>query len=1019
MINRLLSRFLFLDYFKIYALYIAAFMPFFLISATAFAQQNNLFTAYTVADGLAQSSVWDIIQDKNGFLWVGTSDGLCRFDGYTFKVYKNDPKAISSINSAKDNRFFLDKRQQLWIASAKGISLYDDVHDNFINIYTYNGSTPELQTENEVYGEYGGFIWGGLNGYGFIKIEVNTHRCSQVKLAGGTDISSYLNWRKGFIEDGCIFGNNSNGFFKYDIAANKIVQLNTGLDANVINLNKSEALTSTATRLFIINKATLQVSSFPLSLSGSPQQVGGVIKANGSEVILGTTGGMHYVNLQSKKVVNEVNDLNSDQKGSYSYVQCFFADRSGNLWIGTNGDGLHKLTYPFKKFKLYKPTNGKSGIVKSIYAEQGKLYNGYFDNGFDVFSIAPPLANNIDVSKFGKGLRNSVYGIAPISADKLLVYVNSITASGVYQYDVKTKKAADITLMIKKALPGHSSFTTDEFVFAQNKGTELTGGWNEYLFSINYSNGSQVIKLAGFIEKERISCIFKDTGNSFWVGTYNGLYLIKDKHTLNINLGKKLLVKTINQDADGNIWAGTVEGLYVIGKNGKIKHLYTETNGLPNQFIYGILKDDHNDMWFSTNKGLGRYRWNDNKFEFFTDADGLQSNEFDSGAYFKAADGQLFFGGIKGTNSFYPDDIRRNPNSPKVNVTGIKLFDKNLKNSHAYWNVRELRMPYTDNSLSFDFTLPEYTDPLKNIYSYTMEGVDTHWTEGANNHYARYAGLQPGHYVFKVKAANNDGIWGQATVLAIDIIPPFWQRPWFIFLEISFFVAIIVAAVFLLQRGAFKRKLRVFELQQKIQSERERISRDLHDNIGTQLSLIHKNIREVANPSTKITNADRSKRLATAQQSSAEVIDVLRETIWALNKPEISLEEFADKLKRFIQRNLASSPGLSMKFKEIDENKSVMLSPIEALNLFRICQEGITNTLKYAMASLLNVSVQADKGKYTICIMDNGTGFDPDVIDSGVHYGLENMKFRANEILCNFSIETIPGKGTTINLAKR
>lgn len=993
-----------------------------LLCLFAKAQDNYQFQSYTVNDGLPQGSIWDITQDKNGFIWASTSDGLCRFDGFKFTVYKHNPKDSTSINYEKDNRFFIDKQQQLWISSERGISLYDYATNKFHNIYNYKPERLQLQNYSCIYGEYKGFLWAGLPNIGLIKIDVKTHEYSLVKKVNNTELSNYVYWIKGFIEDGNIYANNENAFFKYNIETNSIALLKEiKVAAPTLNISKTELLTANATNFFFINKKSLQVRVLPIYLPKLVQIATDIHFNNedSSQVILATPVGLQYIDIFSGKLIKTISDFDLGKESKYSYTECLFTDKSGNFWIGTNGDGLRKMMHPFKKFKHYKTNNIKSSIVKSLYADSNKLFVGYFNNGVDIFSRKNGFEKNLDIAKLASIPNNNVYSILPLNKTEYLFNIFGEKETVFFTYSITTNKFKDVTNAFRNFIPNYPSLKNCLFAFLKKNDGTFIAGCNEYLLSIQYNNGKLDVKQIDYLKNENINSIFQDKENSLWIGTYNGAYHFSNNKWIPIQLQKNVLVKTINQDNDGNIWVGSVEGLYVIDKNDKVTNLYNEQTGLINHHIYCLLKDDDGNIWYSSNKGLGVYHIKEKKFKFFTQEDGVQANEFNSKASFKTIDGELFFGGINGTNSFYPKEILDNPNVPQVKITGIKLFDEPYKTDSAYWNIHALELAYTDNSLSFEFILPEFTNQKKNQYAYMMEGVDKNWINAGDKRFARYAGLNPGKYIFKVKACNNDGVWNEVpTTISIYIVPPFWQRLWFMILSVLFFISLIVLVVVFIQKQQFKKKMRAIEVQHKVQLERERISRDLHDNVGTQLSLISKSIQGMMNDSTAISEEDKKKKLHSTGQSSIEVISALRETIWALNKEEVSLQEFFDKLKSFAQKQTALSPETAVEFKEAAGNEQVLLGPAEALHLFRICQEAITNALKYANASKLKIEMKTYQHKYIVSIADNGTGFDKNNINTTLHYGLENMKHRTKEISCTLSIDAKQNEGTTITITK-
>jgi signal transduction histidine kinase len=487
-----------------------------------------------------------------------------------------------------------------------------------------------------------------------------------------------------------------------------------------------------------------------------------------------------------------------------------------------------------------------------------------------------------------------------------------------------------------------------------------------------------------------------------------------------VNLPKNKEVKYMAQDPAGNMWLGSNDELIVLDKNQKAIHRYSASDSLADAHIYGMLSDNDGSIWFSHNKGISVYRWKEKRFEHFNKEDGLQSTEFNISACYRTKEGELFFGGINGVTAFFPNQIRRNPHAPAVNITNIKVFDEPLKSDSAYWTVRKLVLPYTENSISFEYALPEFSNPQQNQYAYTMENVDGNWIHAGDKRFARYPGLNPGHYVFRVKGANHDGTWSSGpTSVEITIIPPFWKRAWFIVMAIVFFILLSVGIGIYIQKIRQRKAIQALELQHKIQLERERISRDLHDNVGTQLSLISKNIEGVIDPENAISDTERLRNLKNISQTSKEVIFTLRETIWALNREEISLEELSDKLKGFAQKLFGLNRDCTLNFTEELENESVVLTPSEAIHLFRICQEAITNSLKYANAANMQVRIDSVAGKYQVTIADDGIGFDRSAPKTSVPYGLDNMKYRAEEIQCTFTIETAPGKGTRIVIHKK
>ncbi len=982
-----------------------------------FGQDNDIFSSYGVDDGLPQSTIWSIVEDRHGFLWIGTSDGVCRFDGYNFTSYRNDPKDSNSILGGLYFRFYKDSSSNLWIISQNGISLYNDVKDNFIKIFTYEKEYPS-PNYNSIFGEDAQYIWAGISTYALIKIDKHTHKVVAIKDAGYANFSEFASWQSGFISKGKIWSAGSNtDCYVYDINTAKLNRIPVPYLYKIVDFNDSEVLAATFKELILFNKNDLSYKTIPfIFCQKSEGGVTDIFIESDSTIILTCPQGLFYVDTHSWKVTKCIQSFTRGQKRSYKYLQCIYKDISGNLWVGSNGDGLKKITAPYKRFKYYSSFKETGNLVKAIYADNTNLYVGYFDNGLDIFNKQTGFIRNVPLLS-PVSPQNNLYTITSLDSSHLLF--NQSNENFLSSYCLTDYTLSLLSPVISRVLPNFRELANSYPFFLKN-GNIIYTVLGEYLISLDVSSPTNIrAEIVHQFSGNILVCAYKDSEGKIWVGALNGAFCIENETAKKIALPEVVLVKTINEDAKGNIWVGTIRGIYVLDNKGSILHYYSETNGLSNQFIYGILRDEDGNMWFSHNKGLSVYKSKTNTFRHYTKDDGLQSNEFNTGAYFKAADGELFFGGINGVNSFYPREIIDNPHAPKVVITSIQLFDQPLKTDTSYWNIHSLNFLYTQNSLSFEFAGIEFTNPLKNQYAYMMEGLDNDWINVGDKRFARYAALPPGNYTFKVKASNGDGTWQNTpTMIQITISPPFWQTIWFRLLCVLLLVGIITGIILLIQRQRHKRQIRAMELQQKIQLERERISRDLHDNVGTQLSLISNNIEWVTHPLKVISEYEKSDKLQFVNNTARDIISTLRETIWALNKEQISLEEFTDKLKAFTQKQLTIYPGIELDIIE-DAKDTVILGPSEALNLFRICQEAITNALKYANATKITIMFQSNGEKYKISIADNGKGFDTNLVNPALQNGLENMKYRAKDILGILEIRTGIGEGTTITVTKK
>ncbi len=989
------------------------------LSQVVVAQDNYQVTSYGVDYGLPQSSIWDITQDRNGFLWVSTSDGLCRFDGYNFKVYKNNPHDSNSICGNRDHRFYKAKDGKLWIVCWNGISLYNDLTDNFTTIFTYE---PALPTENfnTIFGEDDQYIWVGLSNCGLVTVDKKSKKSTIIRYASGVDLSLQKTWLTGFILNNQIWLCSDNGSYIFNIADNAISHIGDDRSlVSLLNLNDSEVLAGGDRSLTIFKKHTLRYTNIPVKLDNNNSElIVDMIAGSGDQIILACYNGLYYYNIISNKIIKCIRSFDTQQKNKYAFARCLFRDCSKNLWIGTNGDGLKKINYPYKNFHAYNSHSEISNVVKCIFADSQNIYVGYFGNGMDIFDREKGFVKNLAFIEPKLGNVNNVYAVCHLHSNDFVLHCDSYNR--IFTYNSATGARKLITPLLEPLLPGLAQMPTMYPLCIRDSKRRIITNVGEFLLYLTEPFSIDIKPtLLHHFAGETINCCYEDEKGNLWVGTMNCLYFFNGTEWTKVNLPENVQVKTINKDIDGNLWVGTVKGIYVMNAGRKIVQYFSEANKvLANQFVYGLLRDNDGNMWFSHNKGLSVYLVKEKKFRHYFKEDGLQSSEFNTNSYFKSEDGMFFFGGINGVNAFYPHDIQDNPVIPEVRITTIKLFDEPLKTKSAYWNIHELTLPYTDNSLSFEFAALEFTNPRKNEYAYMMEDLDKDWIKAGDKRFARYAAIPPGNYTFKVKASNNDGLWQEnPTCISITIVPPYWQQWWFRLLAILFFVCCIAGIIIWIQKQRHRKQIRAMELSKKIQLERERISRDLHDTVGTQLSLISNNIEWVAHPLKVISEGEKAEKLQFVNNTARDIIATLRETIWALSKEQISLEEFSDKLKAFVQRQFLVYPGIALKFRE-EINEQIILGPSEALNLFRICQEAIANALKYAEASNISIDIQNTEGRYRISIIDDGKGFDVNSVDVSLHNGLENMKYRAADISSTIEINSVIGKGSRVLIIK-
>ncbi|RYD81589.1 MAG: hypothetical protein EOP53_05985 [Sphingobacteriales bacterium] len=993
---------------------------FFLFPVVNFAQiVPAKFSVYNVNNGLSQNTVWRILQDKRGFLWIGTADGLNRFDGNTFRIYKPNLKDSNAINGNTSYHFFEDAAQNLWVTHERGLDIYNPLKDNFKHVFAYP-EVPLTDINNIIVGEYPkGKIWVWLCTAGLAEIDRETKKIIQIYTPPQnfsfkkTSTCGNAGIDKNGIAWLTTFGND---VINFEIKARRFQQIS--LDHKAIALlqfNDSTLFLGSYGGIIRYSKKTGKYifkgfdKYFDAELT-KEKIVFSILPFGEKYLWVGTNGGLLIYDLAANDFVGYQPSFEEGKKSSYNFIQTMYKDRSGNMFLGTNGDGLKKFSPGMNKFgHLYDP-DAKSNLVKCIYAkENGYVYSGMYDNGLQYFSPDGKLVKQY-ITGNSKIPENTVLSIQPIGDnDFLLSHGKKISL-----FNEKTERFTDLTEKLENLPELQGKVITHPYLYKRkNASVEIMFADVLVCFTKDKNNKINIAAVKKFNGK-KLSYIFYDKDENLYGGHVRGIICENEGKLIEAKLPQETLVKAILEDNYSNIWVATVSGLYKYSKTLKLLAMYNESNGLPNSFIYGLLLDENGNIWMSHNKGLSKLNPQTNKFRHYTIDDGLQSSEFNTGAFHKGINGKLYFGGVNGTNCFFTKDVKDNSMAPNAVITNILLFDKPFKTDTSYTEIRKISLPYDQNILSFDFAALEFSNPQKNQFAYKMEGLDPDWTVSGNSHFARY-NLTDGEYIFKVKAANNDGIWSKnATQIKITITPPYWKTAWFRLANILGGIILLAAAFMLYFRQRYKKKIRALELQKKMQDERQRISRDLHDHVGTQVSYIVSNIEWLIDPQKPILQAEETSRLGNIREAAKNVMSNLRETIWAVRQEEVNIEEFIDRFKLFARGLVKDSNIELLLYEEI--SVPTILSPIQALNLFRICQEAFSNAVKHASATQIKCNMICnEKYCFQMILEDNGTGFDMKGSPKG-HYGLENMQFRADELKAYFNINPKAGKGTTVEL---
>jgi ligand-binding sensor domain-containing protein/two-component sensor histidine kinase len=514
-----------------------------------------------------------------------------------------------------------------------------------------------------------------------------------------------------------------------------------------------------------------------------------------------------------------------------------------------------------------------------------------------------------------------------------------------------------------------------------------------------------------------IRTLFVDDKNVLWVGTDEGLTLIKgnkvvqkfysddgDSNSLNNNR-----VTIIYSDHNKNIWIGTKSGLNLFDpKKNNFKH-FNSQNGLTVETVVSIKEDGQGNLWMGTNNGLIKYNITTKKISKYTVEDGLCSNEFETAAACGDNKNYFYFGTANGLVSFNPSHIVSNSFVPPIVITNVKILDQSLASFadtsliNTYRKEKKLMLHYDQNFFSFEFAALSYNNSKANQYAYILTGVDKQWHNAGTQHSADYTDIRPGHYIFKVKASNNDGVWNdEPATVDVIITPPWWQTWWFY--AVCFLFA--CASMYIIYRIRIQQILKLYKL-------RSSIAKDLHDDVGSALSSIAllSNISQEAKTKAALKPEEIFSRIG---DTSKRMIDLMDDIVWSVNPDNDRFSNMLVRMREYAVEMLESK-NIDFNFhiaKEVDELRIPMQL---RKDYFLIFKEAVNNLAKYSGCSNAEISIEKINRSIVTIIADNGKGFDAQIINSG--NGLKNMQQRAAAIKGKLNIGTVEGKGTTITLS--
>ena len=1004
--------------------------------------QDMTFRHLAVEDGLSQNTINCIYQDHYGFMWFGTQDGLNCFNGFGFRVYRNDPEDSATLSHNWIWDVIEDDSLNLWIATWDGLTKYDR------SLHTFQRFLPDSTNPRSISGtrpaslarDRQGKIWIGVWGGGLNLLDPVTGDFTKYRDAENPDQNypgDYV--RKLHIDrEGMVWIGTWNGLWKCrvepdgspvferiihdpedsgSISSNRITSFLEDQEGNMwigtlgggVNLYDSN------------NRCFKRFQNDPNDAGSlSSNDITSIEKLSDGSLWIGTvSNGLNRFDIENRKITryrSDPADLNSIASDNV-YSVC--TDRGGLLWVGAGGlnifnPGLLRFNCSGPPGALKKQLAGKS--VYSIFEDsKGYIWVGSHHHGVarldpetarvKWFSHLPGDPNSIS--------SNSVSDFAEDREGKIWI---STAGGGLNRLDPLTgqwKQFRERKELFETTGMDHISgivldkdgmiwiATSDNGIICFNPETDLYRSFRTDAANPDSLSGDYLLR------------IFMDSRGDIWIGTWGaGLnrfdregdcftrYMNDPENPTSLPGNIVHSIHERNMDTTRVIWIGTASGMASFNPDDPAAGFTRSPANakLPSRSVYGMLFDRQGNQWISTNAGISRYNPGDGSLKHYTHRDGLPGSEYNAGAFLQLRQGAFAFGGISGLLVFYPDSVDESSFQPQMALTSFAVLNEQIYEGIDLNTMEQITLSYKQNFFSFEFASMDFSDPRENRFMYKMDGIDDEWITSGERNFASYTKIDPGDYLFRVRGTNSDGRWSDHEIsIGVVITPPFWQRWWFR----GALIVVLLMAFY---------AIHLYRIQQvrEIERLRTRIASDLHDDIGSALTRIsvhsqqimaHKEIERIMQSTEKI------------NELSRDTISTMSDIVWSIDARNDTLADFLSRMQD-LTHNLLSEKDISVSFRHTGMESRRPLRVEVRQNLYYIFKEAIHNIVKHSGANKVEISIDNSDSVFHMVVSDNGRGYDPDSVKEGS--GLRNMKMRAGRI--GASLEMVPARGCVIEL---
>jgi len=965
------------------------------------------------SDGLSNNSVFDILQDHQGFLWFGTIDGLNRYDGHEFEIFRHDPADSASLSNSTIRRLFEDSQRRLWLRTGTGVDRFDRATGTFRRY-------PE--TVQQFLEDRSGRIWiTSLEGLHTYEAEADSF-VLVTKYKTRDETPARLAWGLAQDSAGLFWVVHADGQLNAYTATGEVTHTST------LPWEETAFLGGGGPgRIWVGHKRGVGAIQPVASGAEAVEEEPSVFSRDDSHVLsaLQDRAGRTWLGGSGlfRAEPGEAFELlwSDEDRGGLNTVWSIVEDREGTVWAATLRGVLRFDAYPrlfgHTRTALEPDRLHPAGPAMALAeTSDGSLWLGTLATG--LFRVDNGARSMRRVLPDASWIRD-VWDIHP-AFDEIWLGTNQ----GLTAVDPRRETARRVTLPVPAG-----ALQPIVFTIADAGGRIWVGGPGGLHWVEPRTGEAGQIDLSARTRGEsvRIEALQPAADGELWVFTSDSDLYIVDLESLRVrghNSGEPAAFRgsegvwAVATDRRGRVWTGSDRGLGLFDESAGEIRLLGPREGFPSTTVYAILDDPAGAFWLSTDVGLLRlaepttYPSAPLDLRLYRLGVDLLETEFNRRAALRGTSHTLFFGGTDGVTFFEPANILDNPYAPPVSIKQVERIRQG-GSVHVYpFGQTSIELSHEDAGFEIAFSAPSFAGAENVQYSAFLEGSDVTWFNPGSQGRVRYMGVPPGEYTFRIRAASPDGVWNDVGAsLGIRIPPPFWDTTWFRALAGTLLLASLVLGVRAVSTRRLRQQVAGLELERGIQEERNRISRDLHDHVGSHVSNILSGI-ELARLSVSSGRPDRvADHLRDLDQDARRTLTELRETAWSLHQEHMTVAVFGDRIEDYLERRqrYLTSPALTLHTIGDVERE---LTPVQALNLFRIVQEAVSNAIRHADATNVRVTVESVDAEFAVRVVDDGTFRETDS-DAQSGLGIPGMKNRMSEIAGTLSLEHDLG-GTTV-----